>query len=140
MKFESLHPRCRFEEIPTEHLSDLGRVHLVCNELESAMDRFFTVTSGYRTWEDHKRIYREINDRRLIQRKPELPIPLKSRHLFGQAVDLSDPDGTIKLWLREHVDTFMEDFDIYCEMEVSTPGWCHLQIVPPRSGRRWFYP
>ena len=61
-----------------------------------------------------------------------------SRHLTGQAVDISD-DGKIKPWLLanvpllEHAGLWLEDFS-------ATPQWAHFQSVAPGSGKRFFNP
>jgi hypothetical protein len=34
----------------------------------------------------------------------------------------------------------LEELQLWLEHPDATPGWCHLQILPPRSGRRVFYP
>jgi uncharacterized protein YcbK (DUF882 family) len=103
------------------------------NKIRDAYGKPMTVTSGLRTMEDHLRIYREkgITD---INR-----IPMKSRHLYGQAVDISDPKQELQKWclanvkLLEEVGLWMEDFS-------ATPNWCHFQVVAPGSGNRFFKP
>lgn len=113
----------RFEELVREKLPG-GK--LVCN-------------SGWRSWAKHKAIYQAINDKRLIAGKPELPIPLHSAHLSGNAVDLNDPDGTLKVLVAENI-AFFEKEGGYFEAFIYTNGWVHLQRVAPRSGVRFFVP
>lgn len=66
----------------------------------------------------------------------------KSNHKLGLAVDLYDPDGgKIDEWVTNPINIkYIIAIDLYFEDKKSTPGWCHVQIVPPKSGRRWFLP
>lgn len=65
----------------------------------------------------------------------------RSKHMTGQAIDLYDPDGDLDDWLMT-VDgqRVMSDLGLWHEHPSATKGWAHLQSVPPRSGRRTFYP
>lgn len=63
----------------------------------------------------------------------------RSRHLTCQAIDLADEDDTLDAWCLAHVE-LLEQLGLWLEHPQATPGWCHLQIVPPRSGRRVFMP
>jgi hypothetical protein len=63
----------------------------------------------------------------------------RSRHLTCQAVDLGDHDGTLDAWCSTHQDA-LEHLGLWLEHPSATPGWCHVQIVPPGSGRRVFMP
>lgn len=62
---------------------------------------------------------------------------LKSKHMTGEGIDIADNDGAIDAWLT---DERLEQLGLYREHPDSTPNWCHVQIVPPRSGRRTFIP
>ena len=64
---------------------------------------------------------------------------LKSKHLTGQAIDLADPEGDLDEWCFDHPET-LEQIGLWQEHPASTKGWCHVQIVPPKSGKRVFYP
>ena len=64
---------------------------------------------------------------------------LKSKHMTGQAIDLADPEGDLDEWCFEHPD-ILESIGLWQEHPAATKNWCHLQIVPPKSGRRVFYP
>lgn len=101
----------------------------------------FTVTSGLRTMEDHLRIYKE---KAAKKQKPfkdgvfdESKVPKKSRHLYGQAVDIYDPGLLITKWLKDNP-SILEEAELWCEEGNS--NWVHFQIVPPKSGNRWFLP
>jgi hypothetical protein len=66
---------------------------------------------------------------------------LRSKHLTCQAVDLYDPDGDLDEWLMtDGGQRALVDLGLWIEHPACSKGWSHLQIVPPRSGRRAFYP
>jgi hypothetical protein len=65
---------------------------------------------------------------------------VRSKHMTGEACDLYDPEGAIDDYLIDHPEPLVA-LGLYQEHPSATArGWCHLQIVPPRSGRRVFYP
>jgi len=61
----------------------------------------------------------------------------RSRHITCQAVDISDPEQEIGMWLFNNVQ-ILKDCGLWMEHPESTPVWCHLQSVPPPSGTRIF--
>lgn len=63
----------------------------------------------------------------------------QSKHMTCQACDLSDDDGALDAWCMQNQDE-LERIGLWLEHPSSTPRWCHVQIVPPRSGNRVFYP
>jgi len=63
----------------------------------------------------------------------------KSRHMTCQACDLEDADGDLDDWCMEHQDELTK-IGLWMEHPAATKGWCHVQIIPPKSGRRVFYP
>lgn len=63
----------------------------------------------------------------------------KSNHLIGAACDVKDADGSLGEWCLENVKT-LEEVGLWCEHPNHTKGWVHFQIVPPRSGKRFFIP
>lgn len=63
----------------------------------------------------------------------------KSHHLTGEAADILDQAGKLKGWVKENV-ALMEEIGLWFEAFESTPNWCHMQIVPARSGNRFFNP
>lgn len=66
---------------------------------------------------------------------------MKSRHMTCQAVDVFDPDGLVGDWAMSRPgQRALEDIGLWLEHPAATKGWCHLQTVPPGSGRRVFYP
>jgi len=62
-----------------------------------------------------------------------------SNHISGKAVDWKDPHGEIDAWCTANLDK-LEECGIYLESPSSTHGWSHWQSVPPKSGKRVFYP
>lgn len=66
---------------------------------------------------------------------------VRSKHMTGQAIDLYDPDGDLDDWLMtDDGQRAMADLGLWHEHPSATKGWAHVQSVPPRSGRRTFYP
>lgn len=64
---------------------------------------------------------------------------VKSKHMMGLAVDLADPDGDLDEWCLENESELVR-LALWLEHPSATKGWCHLQSVPPKSGKRIFYP
>lgn len=62
-----------------------------------------------------------------------------SKHITGQAIDLSDPDGELDDLLLNHPN-LLELAGLWQEHPLATKGWTHIQSVPPKSGNRTFYP
>ena len=64
---------------------------------------------------------------------------LKSKHMTGQAIDLEDADGDLDEWCLDNTSE-LERLQLWHEHPAATKNWAHLQSVPPRSGKRCFYP
>lgn len=94
------------------------------NKIRTAYKVPMIVTSGLRSQADQTRI------------NPKAP---QSNHTKGAAVDISDPDGKFKKWILDNVKLF-EDVGLWMEDFSATPNWAHLQIYPPKSGKRFFIP
>lgn len=92
------------------------------NEIRAAWGRPMTVTSGLRTLADQMRI------------NPKAPM---SHHLTGEAADVLDDGLEITAWLKANPD-LLKNAQLWCED--GNLNWCHFQIVPPKSGKRWFLP
>jgi hypothetical protein len=60
-----------------------------------------------------------------------------SAHKEGMGVDVYDPHNALDGWL---INPTLAGHDLYREAADATPGWCHLQIRPPRSGARTYNP
>lgn len=63
----------------------------------------------------------------------------RSKHMECNAVDIYDPDGDLDDYCLSH-EPELERIGLWLEHPSATKGWCHLQRVAPRSGRRVFYP
>lgn len=63
----------------------------------------------------------------------------KSKHMYGMAADVSDPEGKLARWCLDNVKV-LEEAGLWCEHPDYTPGWVHFQMTPPRSGNRFFIP
>lgn len=62
-----------------------------------------------------------------------------SLHMSCQAIDIADPHGEIDNYLLANP-KLLVDIGLWQEHPDSTPGWCHVQTKPPRSGNRVFRP
>jgi hypothetical protein len=63
-----------------------------------------------------------------------------SRHMTGEACDLSDDDEMLDSWLLVAGRPSLVRIGLWQESPQSTPRWCHVQIVAPASGNRVFIP
>ena len=63
----------------------------------------------------------------------------RSLHMTCEAVDLEDEDGQLDDWCIEHPE-ILQEIGLWMESPAATKGWTHLQIVPPKSGKRVFWP
>lgn len=93
----------------------------------------YLVTSGYRTMQEHMRIYSQKGI-------PPQKVPLGSAHLSGQAVDIYDPELHLTDWLKnDRIGcTQLQTHDLYCEE--GNNNWVHFSTRAPKSGKRWFLP
>jgi hypothetical protein len=94
------------------------------SQVRDAWGKPMTVTSGLRSQADQARIN---------------PLAPKSNHLIGAAADILDEDGSLKKWVGDNL-PLMEHIGLWFEAFESTPTWCHMQIFPPKSGKRIFIP
>jgi hypothetical protein len=94
------------------------------NSVRSAYGKPMIITSGLRSEADQARIN---------------PSASKSKHLTGQACDVQDTDGKLAEWIKANM-KLMEAIGLWFEDFDHTHGWCHCQIVPPKSGKRVFTP
>jgi len=62
-----------------------------------------------------------------------------SKHMLGQAVDIEDNDGRLDAFCKQNIG-LLEQLELWLEDGTATPTWCHVQCLPPRSGRRFFIP
>lgn len=121
-----------FADLSIEHQDNILELLEKISKVREAYDKPMRVTSGYRSMADHERIYKEKG---ISPNK----IPRKSKHLYGQAVDIADPQQALAKWCTANV-AKLESIGVWCEDPQYTLGWLHLQIVPPKSGKRFFIP
>ena len=60
----------------------------------------------------------------------------KSKHMTGHAIDIYDPEGNLDNYIT---DDMLKQFGLYREHPSQTKCWCHLQDIPPSSGKYTFY-
>jgi len=128
IKLRELNPRLHHTDEDTK--INIHHLHFKMNWVRRHYDRPMYVTSGLRSFDDHKAIY--------LKKGIILP-PLKSMHLIGAACDIKDYDGKLKRWVMNHLD-LMDSIDLYLEDFSATTEWVHFQIFPPKSGKRMFIP
>jgi acetyl esterase/lipase len=141
LSMEDLLKGSKFEDQSIEIQDSLMDLLTKANKIEAICPIAFIVTSGFRTMEDHIRIYKEK------AAKAGVPfdlskVPMHSKHLEGKAVDITDPNREIQQWCTANekaladIGVWMESFDY-----TSSPSpWCHFQTSAPKSGHRWFLP
>lgn len=62
-----------------------------------------------------------------------------SRHITAQACDVRDASGMFPRWCAKNFHQ-LDLCALWMEDWHWTPTWCHLQTIPPGSGRRMYYP
>lgn len=122
-----------FNSLPKEHQDNLMTLIERLSRVRVSWGKAMLVTSGYRSMEEHLAIYNRkgITDPNRI--------PMKSRHLIGAAVDISDPKRELQVWCQNNV-SLLEEVGLWMEDFRYTPNWVHFQIIPPASGKRFFIP
>lgn len=63
----------------------------------------------------------------------------KSSHIVGLGGDIKDPDRAFAQWCVNNTDK-LAACGIWMEDPRWTPTWVHLQITPPKSGKRIYIP
>lgn len=122
-------------EIPAEHLANLKLLLPKLNVLRSKFGKPLTVSNAYRSKKHHLRIYADkgITDEKLI--------PMKSKHLTGNGIDVADPSGEFHAWCKQN-EKLLEELGFW--LEVRQGGWQHLQTLPfgsyKKGGTIWFNP
>ena len=117
---EFLMGRAKLEDLSNELCWNANVTVTRANELLEAFGKYRKVNSGYR----------RPSDNVAAGGAP------KSKHMSCQAVDLSDPDGKLHKFCKENPQ-LLETIGFWCEERQG--GWQHLQIVPPKSKKRWFF-
>jgi LAS superfamily LD-carboxypeptidase LdcB len=127
----------KLADLPKDHQSNLQILFDRINKVREKYGKSMTPSSVYRSLAEHLAIYAKkgITD--------QSKIPMKSKHLFGQAIDIADPDGKLKEWVKAN-EAWLLELGLWCEHYEDTIGWCHFQIVPYGSWKPgksiWFKP
>lgn len=116
--------RAKMEDLSPELQQNLRILHERINIIRAEYGKPMVVSSGYRRQSD--------NDKTANAAK-------MSNHLKCAAVDIRDTDGKFWAWCIKNIETF-EELDLYLEDKRWTPTWVHIQIFPPKSGKRVFIP
>ncbi len=118
---ELLNNKYKLEDQSEEIQANLAILLDKMNQVRSLYGKSMVCTSGLRTIEDHLRIYatKGITD--------ESKIPMKSKHLYGEALDVSDPSGELNSWCKKNEEV-LRDIGIW--LETRQGNWQHFQIVP----------
>lgn len=122
-----------YNELEPKIQTNIEELLLRVNKLRSAYGRPIGVSSGFRSIEKHLAVYAKkgITDK--------TKIPMKSKHLSGQAVDFADASRSLQAWILAN-EEYLEKLGLWFEDFDHTPTWVHAQIVPPKSGKRFFIP
>lgn len=108
----------------------LGRVNALLSEVGHLLDAPPKINSGWRPADYNMMV-------------PGAAV--RSKHITGQAVDLGDPEGVLddilfSDFVRNGDECLLSKWGLYLEHPGATKNWCHLQSVPPKSGKRVFWP
>lgn len=124
-------------DLPVAHQHNLVDLQEKINKVRTKRGIPMIVTSGYRSLQDHIRIYSELAAKRKQLFDPK-KVPMGSCHLIGRAVDISDLDGSLMQWCQDNI-KFLEEVGLWME-EPDDQKRVHFQTKPPLSGRRFFKP
>lgn len=127
----------KFEDQSEEIQKNLTTLLERINKVRAKRGLSMTPTSGLRTMEHHIEIYKNLAKQRDVP-YDEKKVPMQSRHLYGMAVDIADPDGSLFQWTKDN-EKFMEETELWME-EKDDQNRVHFQTVAPKSGKRWFHP
>lgn len=113
-----------FSSLPLKEQGNVKVLWFRMNKVRNEYGKPMTVTSGYRSMQDHLRIYRQkgITD--------QSKIPMSSKHLTGCAVDIADADGELMQWCVAN-ETLLRQIGLW--LEKGTKGWVHFQSEPFKS-------
>lgn len=109
------------KECPADLEDNLLELLVKINKVRDAWGRPMTVTSGFRSIEEHLAIYKKkgITD--------QSKIPMKSKHLTCQAVDIYDKDSSLYSWCKTH-ELLLSEIGVW--LEERQGAWVHFQTIP----------
>lgn len=123
-----------FSSLSPEMQDNLNTLLERVNKLRNLYGKPMRVTSGLRTMESHLAIYAKkgITDKSKI--------PLASKHLYGAALDVSDPKQELQKFILGLSEQELEELGLFFESFEYSKNWVHAQVIPPKSGKRFFKP
>lgn len=113
-----------------EHYKNATNLINKINQLGELIPYDGIITSGYRSPERQIQIYKEKGE----------PPAMGSKHLYGHAIDISDPTGELKRKiLNRAVLEKAKNLGLYFENFGKTPTWVHIQDEAPGyvGGQIW---
>lgn len=116
----------RDKAFPLDEEQERNLEHLLecLNKFRVLFGRPMTVSSGYRPAAINAKVKGAAK---------------RSNHISCLACDFKDVDGYLANWCLKNLDK-LEQCGLFLESPAHTPGWTHLQAVPPKSGNRVFLP
>jgi len=107
------------DELTPETIDNASATVATANQLllHAGFDWMVEVNSGWRP--------QAVNDR-------TANAAVGSKHLTAQAIDIADKDNELDDWCMNNLSVLVA-LGLWLEHPGWTPGWCHLQIVPPRN-------
>lgn len=111
------------KEIPEGLEKNLEKLLSALNKLREVWGKPMIISSGYRDPSHNARVGGAK----------------KSNHMLCLAADVLDMDDSLDEWCLERLE-LLEEIGLWLESPQYTKGWCHLQVVPPKSGKRVFIP
>lgn len=119
---EYLMGRAKPEELTAEQTANMNTLIPRINDFLERFGQYRAVNSGYRT--------------PAVNAGTPGAAP-KSNHLICAAIDLEDADCKLHAFAKANT-LYLEELGLWCEERQG--GWLHLQIYPPKSGKRFFKP
>jgi len=114
---------------PQHYQNAVGLVNKI-NKLGELIDYHNVISSGYRSPERQRQIYAEKGE----------PPAMGSKHIYGHALDIYDPQGELKKkLLNRAVLEKAKELELYFENFGKTPTWVHIQDEAPArcGGQIW---
>lgn len=121
---EFLKGRVKLKDLGEQEQLNVVELLSKINIIRHAYGKPLIVTSGYRSPEYNRQVGGAA----------------KSNHVKAAAIDVKAPHGgEFKRWVLKNLGLF-EKLGLYMEDFNYTKTWAHIQIVAPRSRKRFFKP
>lgn len=111
----------KWDDLDSEIKANIELLLKRMNEVRKLYAKPMIVTSGLRTKDDQIRVYAKKGITDITK------IPMKSKHLTGCALDVSDLSGDLNKWCKENEEK-LRDIGIW--LETRQGNWQHFQIEP----------